>query len=111
MNLLISLLINALAIFITASILPGVHLANFWTAIVVTIIMGIINVLVKPIVLLLTLPINVITLGLFTFFVNGLMILLVQALVQGFSVDNLVWAIVFSIVISIVNGILQSLTK
>lgn len=111
MNPIINLLINALAVFVTAYILPGVKVSNFLTALVVAIVLAIVNVLLKPLILLLTLPINILTLGLFTFVINGLLILLVANVVKGFSVENIWWAILFSLVVSIVNSVLHGLTK
>jgi putative membrane protein len=74
MILLIKLLVSAVAIFITAQILPGVNVSDLKTALLVAVVLGIINMFVKPIVVILTLPINVITLGLFTFVINGIFI-------------------------------------
>lgn len=110
MELLIKLLISGLAVFITAYLLPGVHVDGFFTALVVAVILGIINAIIKPIILILTLPINIITLGLFTFVVNACMILITSALVTGFDVVNFWWALLFSLVLSVVGWFLQSLT-
>jgi putative membrane protein len=109
MHTIISLLLNAVAVVITAYILPGVHVESFITAIVVAVILGIANAILKPILFVLTLPVNVLTLGLFTFILNGFIILLVSALVPGFKVNGLLWAILFSIILSLVNGFLSTL--
>lgn len=111
MQLIINLLINGFAVFVASYILQGVHVQNFLTAIIVAIVLGIVNTLIKPILLILTLPFTILTLGLFTFIINGLMILLTSAVVPGFKVDGLLWAILFSIVLSIVNSFLHLLTK
>lgn len=111
MNVLVNLLINGLAVFVTAYILPGVKVNNFLTALIIAVILAVVNALLKPLILLLTLPINILTLGLFTFVINGLLILLVANLVKGFSVENIWWAILFSLVVSIVNSVLHGLTK
>ena len=110
MGLLINILINGLAVFITAYLLPGVKVDGFITAIIVAIVLGIVNFVVKPILHLLTLPITILTLGLFTFVINALMILLVDALVDGFHVDNFWAALLFSLVLSLVSSLLHSLT-
>lgn len=110
MGLLISILINGLAVFITANFLPGVKVDSFITAIIVAIVLGIVNFIVKPILHLLTLPITILTLGLFTFVINALMILLVDRLVPGFDVDNFWAALLFSLVLSLVSSLLHSLT-
>lgn len=111
MKLILNLIVNGFAVFIAAYLLPGVHIAGFLEAIIVSIGLGIVNTFIRPIVLLMTLPINVVTLGLFTFIINGLLVLLVSAFIPGFSVDNFGWAMLFSIVLWAVNFILHSLTK
>jgi len=111
MNVLMSLLINAIAVFVTAKILPGVYIDSFVTALVVAIVLGVINTFLKPVLLLLTLPVTILTLGLFTFVINALLVLLAATLVSGFHVKNFLWALLFSLVLSLVNSILQSLVK
>lgn len=105
------LLISGLSVIITSYILPGIHIESFFTAIVVGVVLGIINAIIKPILIILTLPINLMTLGLFTFLLNGLLVLATSSLVPGFRVDNFGWAILFSIVISCVSWFLDTLTK
>lgn len=109
--LIVKLLINGFAVLVTGYLLHGVHIASFFTALVIAIVLGIINTLLKPVLLLLTLPINILTLGIFTIILNGLLILLTSAVVPGFKVDGLLWAILFSIVLSLVNWFLNLLTK
>ncbi|HRN70459.1 MAG TPA: phage holin family protein [Candidatus Woesebacteria bacterium] len=112
MSLIVQLIVNTLAVMITAFLLQsGVQVASFWTALVVAVVLGVINTFIKPIVTLLTLPINFLTLGLFSLIINGLMIMLVGALVEGFEVTNFLWAVLFSIVLSLVNAVLGSFTK
>jgi putative membrane protein len=112
MGLIINLLLQALAVFITGYLLQaGVVVGNFTTALLVAVVLGIANILVKPIIFLLTLPLNILTLGLFTFIINGLIILLVSNLVSGFYVKNIWWAILFSLVLSLVSSFLNSLSK
>lgn len=107
MNLIISAIINGFAVFITAYFLPGVKVDGFITAIIVAIVLGIVNFVVKPVLHLLTLPITILTLGLFSFVINALMILLVSALVSGFHVDNFWAALLFSLVLSLVSSLLH----
>ncbi|MDE2025937.1 MAG: phage holin family protein [Patescibacteria group bacterium] len=109
MNALIGLLLNAVAVVITAYLLPGVQVQSFLTAIVVAVVLGIVNAVLKPILFILTLPVNILTLGLFTFILNGLIILLVSAVVPGFKVNGLLWAVLFSIILSLINGFLSAL--
>lgn len=111
MQILISWLISALAILATAYVLPGVRIESFFTALVTAVVLGIINSILKPILLLLTLPINVLTLGLLTFVINALLVLLAAQIVPGFKVDGFWWALAFSIVLSLVNTVLGNLTK
>lgn len=108
MNILINLLLSTLAVIISAYVLPGVHVSSFLTAMVVAIVLGILNAVIKPLLVLLTLPITIMTLGLFTFIINGIVILLVSSLVPGFQVDGFGWAILFSIVLSLVSYIISS---
>lgn len=105
-----NLLIKSMAVFLTAYLLPGVKLADFWTAVMVAVVLGLVNMFIKPVFILLTLPINLLTLGLFTFFINAFMVILVSNLVAGFEVKSLGWALLFSIVLSIISTFLQTLT-
>lgn len=111
MQILINLIINGLAVFITSRILPGVAVDDFFVAILVSVILGVVNTFLKPILLLLTLPINILTLGLFTFVINAIMVLIVGGLVPGFRVDGFWSALLFSLILSVVSGIIYSLTK
>ena len=106
----INLIVNGLAVLISAYILPGVKIDSYFTALVVAIVLGIVNTLLKPILLLVTLPINILSLGLFTFVINAFLILLVSNLVPGFYVSSFWWALLFSLVLSLVNSFLHSLS-
>ncbi len=107
MSYIISLLITALAVMVTAYLLPGVTIKSYGSAIIVALLIGLVNMIIKPIMVILTLPITILTLGLFLFVINALMILLVSALVPGFKVNGFIWALIFSIVLSFVNSILH----
>lgn len=111
MKFVVSLLLNAIAIVIAAYVLPGIHVDSFLTAILVAVVLGIINTIIKPVLVILTLPITIITLGIFYLVLNALMILLTAAIVKGFTVDNFWWALLFSIVLSIINSILSEFSK
>ncbi len=111
MNFIIRLLINALAVIILAYALPGVGVDSFLTAIIVALVLGILNFLVKPILVILTLPITILTLGLFLLIINALIILLAAHFISGFHVSSIWWAVLFSILLSILQSILQSLLK
>lgn len=111
MAILINWLLSALAIVVAAYVLPGVHVADFLTALVLAIVLGIINAVLKPLLILLTLPITILTLGLFMLVINALLIMLATLIVPGFTVDNFLWALLFSVVLSLVNAVLQSLAN
>ncbi|MEQ9092310.1 MAG: phage holin family protein [Balneola sp.] len=99
-------LLNSVAVFATAKILPGVEIKNFWSAIVVAALLAIVNTFLTPILQFIALPVSILTLGLFALVINTLMIMLVDALVEGFKIKNFWWALVFGIVMSLFSGIL-----
>jgi len=103
MSLLVHWLVRAVAIIITAYLLPGVRLSGFLAALVTALVLGLVNTFIKPLLLLLTLPLNILTLGLLTFVINALLILLTSSLVPGFAVAGFWWALLFSLVLSVVN--------
>ncbi len=107
MNLVIGWLLNTIAVLVAAYLLPGVDVANFWTAFVVAVVLGIVNAILKPILILLTLPITILTLGLFTLVINAALILLVSKLVPGFVVTGFIPALLFGLIVSLVNSVLQ----
>jgi putative membrane protein len=109
MNFLIRLLVTALAAMLTAYILPGVSIKNFTSALILALVLAILNLLVKPILIILTLPVTIITLGLFLLVINAIIILLAAKLVKGFSVDGFFWALIFSVVLTVVSGIMHSI--
>ena len=108
-NIIVTWFLNALALYIVAKVLPGIHLSDFGSALVAAIVIGWVNALIKPILLLLTLPISIVTLGLFALVINALMLLLASAISPGFKVDGFSTALVGSILLSIVTMILHSL--
>ncbi len=112
MGIVISILVNALAVAVAAYLLtPHVRLDGFMSALIVALIMALINTFVKPIITLLTLPINLLTLGLFTFIINGVLILFISGVVDGFQVQNFGWAVIFSIVLSVISSVLGIIIK
>ncbi len=98
--------VRALIIMAAAYLIPGVFVGSFWVALVAALVLGLLNFLVRPVLLILTLPITILTLGLFSLVINGLMIMLLGALVPGFSVAGLWSAILFSVVVSVANYII-----
>lgn len=111
MQTIISILLSSLAVFVSAYVLPGVHVDNFVTAIVVAVILGIVNSVLLPILLVVTFPLNLLTLGLLTFVIIGLLVMGVSAIVPGFKVDGFWWALAFALVLFVVNTFVRSLEK
>jgi putative membrane protein len=107
MRILVKWLIMTAAIMIAAYVLPGVSIRSFQAALATAFVLGLVNAVLRPILIVLTFPLTVITLGLFILVINGLMVLLAGAVVEGFHVAGLGWAIVFSLVFSIVSFVLQ----
>ena len=111
MNLIIRLLLNAIAVFVLSYVLSGVNVDSYVSAVIVAVVLSILNLLVKPLLVILTFPITIFTLGLFLVVINALMILLADKLIEGFDVVNFWWAILFSVLLSILQSILQSFMK
>lgn len=109
MHALVTILLSSIAVFVTANILPGVHIANFGTAVIVAVVLALVNGFIRPLLFLLTLPINILTLGLFTFVIIGGLVMLVSAIVPGFTVDGFLWALAFALVLAVINAFLNAL--
>jgi putative membrane protein len=108
---IIRFLLSGLAVLLTAYLLPGVHVKHYGYALLAAVFISLANILVKPILIILTIPITVVTLGLFLLGVNALIILLVEAIVPGFGVDGFWWALAFSLILSIFNSMFSELTE
>ena len=111
MNLIIRLLITAAVAYGLTYVLEAVNIADFKTAIIFSLVLGLLNAIVKPILVLLTIPVTIFTLGLFLLIINAVIILVADKLIPGFSVDGFWWALIFSLVLSVVSGIVSSLLK
>jgi len=94
-----------LSVMVASYIIPGVSVKGFFTAMWVALFIGIVNVLVKPFLIFITLPINILTLGLFTFVINALLIMLASSVIKGFDVKGFWIAMIFSVVLSVINFI------
>jgi len=103
MKLLLSLLLNGLLVYVAAQLVDGVSVDNFGIAIAAAIVLGLANFFVRPVLKLLALPITMLTLGLFLLVINGGMVLLADHFVDGFEVEGIVRAIIFSVVLSVMN--------
>ena len=109
MRLLLVWLINAVALFALPYVFPWVQIDTFWTAIVAALVLGLINTLIRPLLVLLTLPVTILTLGLFIFVINGLLFWWVGSFITGFHVNGF-WSGVFgAIVYSLISWLLSSL--
>lgn len=111
MNFIIRLIITAAIAYGLTGILAGIHIDRFWTAIVLALVLAILNLIVKPILVVLTLPVTILTFGIFLFVINALIILLAEQFIKGFSVDSFWWALLFSLLLSVISSILRPLLK
>ncbi|MGD0232244.1 MAG: phage holin family protein [Syntrophorhabdales bacterium] len=107
MHILINWFVTTVAILISAYLLPGVAVRSLGAAIVTALVLGLINAIIRPILILLTFPLTILTLGLFIFILNALLVLLTSAIVSGFEVRGFWWALLFSLVFSAVSFVLH----
>ena len=108
MRLLAVWIINAAALFLVGSLISGIHLGGFGAAMIAALVLGLVNTLVRPILVILTLPVTLVTLGLFIFVINALLFLFVGNLLQGFVVNGFGAALLGSILYSVISWILSS---
>lgn len=109
MKLIIRLLLTALAVMVLAEILPGVSVAGYASAIIVAIVLALLRLIVKPILVILTLPITIITFGIFLLFINGIIILMASYLIDSFHVASIWWALLFSLLLALFQTVLFSI--
>lgn len=107
--MLINLIVNALAFYVVAYIVPGVKIESLQTLGVVAIVWGVLSIILKPILILLTLPVNIMTLGLFTFVINAFLIMLMSNFVPGFKVESFGVALLAAVVLALLNVVLGGL--
>jgi putative membrane protein len=110
MSFIINWLVASLAVAIVSYLLPGVALTGAFAALVTALILGLANAFIRPILIILTLPLTIVTLGLFTFVINAFLVILTAAIVPGFTVAGFWWALLFSLALAIVNWALSALT-
>jgi len=108
MGLLIRWLIYAVAIMILTYIVPGISVKNFYSALIAALVLGLVNAVIRPLLILLTLPVNILTLGLFTLVINALMLWFVASIVKGFDVKNFVAAFLGALVLLVVGWIINA---
>ena len=111
MNYILRLLLSALAVVVLASILPGVSVESYWIAVLVAVVLSVLNLFVKPLLVILTLPVTLLTLGLFLLVINAVIILLASNLVSGFAVDGFWTALLFSHLLSLLQALLFALIR
>ncbi len=111
MSLLLRFLLSGVAVMLTAYLLPGVHVSDYWAALLVAALVSFSNLVIRPLLILFTIPITVLTLGLFLLVINAMIILGVDYFVDDFSVDGFWWALAFSLILSIFNSMFADLTK
>lgn len=107
----IRIIVSAFAVIISTYILPGVHIEGFLTALIVAAILSLLNAILRPILIILTIPITFITFGLFLLVINAFIILITDKLIDGFSVNNFWWALLFSLVLTLVTDLLDKLNE
>lgn len=110
-QILLKLLISGLAVFFTDWLLSGIDVTNFTNALLIAIVLAFLNTFLKPVLVLLTIPFTIFTLGLFLLVINAGIILLASKLIDGFYVNGFWWALLFSVILSITTSILEGLTK
>ena len=108
MKFLQRILIIALVAFALAYVLAGVHVDSFWTALVFALVLAVLNILVKPLLIILTLPLTIVTLGLFLFVVNALVVLLASRLIDGFRITNFWWGLLFAFLLSLITSVVYN---
>ena len=110
-DILLNLIVNTLSIFAVSYILSGVHVDSFITAIIVAVVLSVFNVTLKPFLILVTIPITLVTMGLFLLVINVPVIYAADWLIDGFTIDGFWWAVLFSLLVSLVNSVLFGLGK
>ncbi len=111
MNFFLKMILSSVAVIIVSYLLPGVYVEDFFAALILAIVLALLNGLVKPVLIVLTIPLTFFTLGLFLLVINAIIILMADGLVPGFQVDGFWWALIFSILLSITNSLLSDLSK
>ena len=105
MNILAKVLVTAVSLLIVAKLIPGIEVSGLYTAIIAAIILGLLNLVVRPLLVVLTLPITILTLGLFMFVINALLFLFAASFIDGFAISGFLDALVGSIIVSILSAI------
>ncbi len=107
---LLQSILSAVAVLFTAQILPGVQVSGILDALLVALVLSFLNTFLKPVLLILTIPVTLLTFGLFLLVINAIIIVVADALLDGFNVNGFGWALLFSLILSVINALLQSMT-
>lgn len=108
-SMLVYWLLTALVLMVVDALLPGIAISSFGTAMLAAFLMGVVNFFVRPLLTLLTLPLNIVTLGLFSFVINAILFALVAWMVPGFEVSNFLSALAGSLILALMTGLLGSM--
>jgi len=111
MKFLLKMILSAVAVLVLSEILPGASVDNYVSALIVAVLLAILNAIVKPLLVLLTLPVTIVTLGLFLLVINAAIIRIADHFVSGFNVDGWLWALIFSVLLSMFQSILYAILK
>ena len=111
MNFLVKLFLSAIAIMLTSYLLPGVEVSEFFSDVLFAALLALLNATVKPLLIIFTLPLTVFTLGLFLMVINAVVILIADDFIPGVEVDGFWWALIFSLILTIITSILEGMTK
>jgi putative membrane protein len=111
MQLLLKLIVGTIAVLVADLLLPGVEALDLLTALSVAVVLALLNTFLKPLLILLTLPVTLLTLGLFILVINAVLVLLAAHLIDSFRVDGFWWALLFSLLMSLVQGVLQGMDR
>lgn len=109
MKTLVSILFTTLFVVLLANFMPGVHVDSLYTALIVALVLGLLNIFVKPVLVLLTLPATIFTLGLFLLVVNAIIVMICDYLIDGFKIADFIHALIFSLALSICQTILSGI--
>jgi putative membrane protein len=107
---LLQSIISAVAVLFTAQILPGVQVSGIVDALLVALVLSFLNTFLKPVLLILTIPVTLLTFGLFLLVINAIIIVVADVLLDGFNVNGFGWALLFSLILSVINELLKSMT-
>ena len=107
MRFLIRIVVIAAVAYGLSHVLTGIHIDTFWTAVVFAAVLAILNIFIRPLLILFTLPVTILTLGLFLFVINAIVVLLASKFVHGITIASFGWALLFSLILSLVGSVLD----